>query len=701
MSQKITIGGNRLGSGKKMKVTQRGYDRSTDNLSTIVRTSAAPGVLIPVYNNIVLPGDTWDIDIDSIVRTLPTVGPLFGSFKQQVDVFFCPARLYQGIMHNNPVDVGMQMDKVIFPKIALYETKSNQGVFGREYSATSLLRYLGITSIGTITGNNNKVVGRKFEALDFLAYYDIFKNYYANKQEENAKVIQGKAKPINIDDFTAYRASVVAPGQNSTSQGLQIGNNNITPRLNANLLTNPVKLKLYTQERLHDYRSIFDYCQFVFTSQKTGDSAASEKPGSQVIRNLEEKREENWWVYEAQIYNNEAQYPWLANINLSQLVIIEKGVSIQDFPLKNIDKMRNMLLAETEPGTEVVIGTGSKYSIKPYAVVIPPIRSSGPSPNNANFLPMNGLVLKTYQNDILNNWINKEWIDGDGVNGEGNPISYITRVDTSAGYFTMDTLNVAQKLYNSMIEVAVRNGTIDAWQSAIYNVDGYGLSEIPTYIGGMSGEVVFEEVVSQSETETEASGNSPIGTLAGKGTLVGKKGGKITYRAKEPGIIMAILSLTPRIDYSQGNKWHISELGTMDDLHKPALDGIGFQDLLTEYMDAKSTYIQAEENGDTFAKVNTLAVGKTPAWQWYRTDINRTYGDFAEKYKSMFMTLNRQYETDADGTIEDATAYIDPTKYNYCFADASLTAQNFWVQIKFDIELRHVMSARNVLPYMR
>ena len=39
-------------------------------------------------------------------------------------------------------------------------------------------------------------------------------------------------------------------------------------------------------------------------------------------------------------------------------------------------------------------------------------------------------------------------------------------------------------------------------------------------------------------------------------------------------------SHTPRIDYSQGNKWW-TRLESMDDFHKPTLDAIGFQELIT------------------------------------------------------------------------------------------------------------------------
>ena len=62
-----------------------------------------------------------------------------------------------------------------------------------------------------------------------------------------------------------------------------------------------------------------------------------------------------------------------------------------------------------------------------------------------------------------------------------------------------------------------------------------------------------------------------------------RKGGKVTIKVTEPCVLIGIVSLTPRIDYSQGNNWDV-DLKTMNDLHKPALDEIGFQDLIIEQM---------------------------------------------------------------------------------------------------------------------
>ena len=94
----------------------------------------------------------------------------------------------------------------------------------------------------------------------------------------------------------------------------------------------------------------------------------------------------------------------------------------------------------------------------------------------------------------------------------------------------------------------------------------------------------------------------------------------------------------------------------------------------------------------------TKSAGKQPAWLNYMTNVNRTYGNFAIPDNEMFMTLNRRYEYDADNyAIKDLTTYVDPSKFNFIFAETSLDAMNFWTQIGVDIEARRKMSAK-VIP---
>ena len=113
MSITKTLGGERINTGKKMQVHMHGYERSTHNLSRIVKTTMAPGTLVPFMCTIGLPADTWDIELDAEMMTHPTIGPLFGSYKWELDVFQAPIRLYQGLLHNNKLGIGMNMARLL------------------------------------------------------------------------------------------------------------------------------------------------------------------------------------------------------------------------------------------------------------------------------------------------------------------------------------------------------------------------------------------------------------------------------------------------------------------------------------------------------------------------------------------------------------------------------------------------------------
>ena len=63
-------------------------------------------------------------------------------------------------------------------------------------------------------------------------------------------------------------------------------------------------------------------------------------------------------------------------------------------------------------------------------------------------------------------------------------------------------------------------------------------------------------------------------------------------------------------------------LDNLDQIHKPQLDQIGFQDLLTWKMDGDSLAF----NG---ADIKEFSVGKQPAWLDYMTNYNKTYGNFS------------------------------------------------------------------------
>ena len=657
-----TIGGDRLGSGKKMKVDLKSYERSSHNLGYVWRSTMASGTLVPFMAEVGLPGDTFDIDLNADIKTHPTVGPLFGSYKVQMDVFMCPIRLYQGQLHNNKLGIGMNMANIKLPQISLKADEIDANTIdidNSQINPSSIFSYLNIRGLGRqglfpITAD----VEREFNALSYISYWDIYKNYYANKQEEIGAVIHSERKIVkNVTLVRIYESgvpTVINEGTSGQSQITLVNGDYIVINTSGGTVwkEDDIVLNTITADGL---------VKFQTEGQDIPDFTWAYDGGTSTLTGT--------YVGYGITYYVEG---WDYNINGA----INSVPIIKTFPLSNIDDMREALQSWISPAPYII----NESSMEPYNL---PLKKYGDL--FSKLKNQEGLGIKTYQSDLFNNWMSTEWIVGN------NGINAITAIDTSDGSFTIDTLNLSKKVYDMLNRIAISGGTYDDWLDTVYTHERMKRVETPVYMGGLSKELVFQEVISNSQSE-----DSPLGSLAGRGTMGGKhKGGKITVKVDEPCYIIGIASLTPRVDYSQGNKWD-TNLKTMDDFHKPALDEIGFQDLVTDQMAFWDTI-----NTDAGTQIFQSA-GKQPAWLNYMTNVNQTRGNFAINDNEMFMTLNRRYEYgDGPGTglgiIKDLTTYIDPVKFNYIFADTARDAQNFWTQIGVDITARRKMSAK-IMP---
>lgn len=179
-----TIGKNTIGDNNKMKVAMHNYEMSTHDLSFVFRSTMASGVLVPCMKIIAQKGDIWDIQMTNKTLTHPTLGPLFGAYKLQHFIFTCPIRLYNSWLHNNRTGIGMKMSDIKFPIF-----RGGSATTGAKLNQSSILAYLGLRgtrSTGTTTQGLN--------AIPLLTYIDIFKNYFANTQENNFYIITGSTE---------------------------------------------------------------------------------------------------------------------------------------------------------------------------------------------------------------------------------------------------------------------------------------------------------------------------------------------------------------------------------------------------------------------------------------------------------------------------------------------------------------------------
>lgn len=648
------IGKNTIGDNDKMKVHLHDYNLSTHDLSFVHRNTQSVGTLVPSAVLLAQKGDTWYINIDTHVLTHPTVGPLFGSFKMETHVYSVPIRLYNSWLHNNRIAIGLDMSKIKLPLIRTtvtardipYYNDPNGGNLGEwsQVNPSCLLAYLGIRGYGW----TNAGTPMDFNAVPLLGYYDIFKNFYANTQEDNFYVIAGVPQVTQIKVTTTDQPDTTANNIMNVNAIIQNGESTLT------ILPN----------------TTYESNELVLTVQK---------PNDQWSRRQYLAAEIGAWTKATGTLNING----LPTNEQYLLVSVEANSTTKLVPYKLslIDDMRDTLYAIKGNVSAIITATNNNVYNQLYGQFV--------ERDSINLYksrkPQFGLAVKTYNSDLFQNWINTEWVDG--IAG----INEISSVDVTGGNLSIDALNLAQKVYNMLNRIAVSGGTYKDWLETVYTGGHYmERCETPMFEGGVSQEIVFQEVISNSATQEE-----PLGTLAGRGVSHGKtRGSQIKIKVTEPAFIMAISVITPRIDYSQGNEFWVTH-NNMGNLHVPALDGIGYQDSVNwqrAWWDYKKTS----------AATYQPAAGKTVAWINYMTNVNKTYGNFANNMTEAFMVLNRNYQYnttakfDANTNITDLTTYIDPVKFNYIFADTSLDAMNFWVQTAFDIKVRRLISAKQI-----
>lgn len=644
-----TLGKNTLGDNNKMKVAMRDYDMSTHDISTVFRSSVGVGMLVPFCKILCQKGDIIDINLINKTLSQPTLGPLFGSFKLQHFLFFGGFRLYNSWLHNNRTGIGMKMSDIKLPMMKA-NTSGTTTDAKTNISASALYKYLGWSKSRRTGGSANTGVLKN--GVPLLLYLDIFKNFFANTQEKKFYMLRGGLSVLTIGP-NIYKIPAKNIGVYPTN-GTSVGSFD-----ESNSWRNYWK-NVKVLGRKDDKEVITTMADL--STDPTKKTITIDKVTNVITE--------------------------IVNVEFDKNIIKYTKTQLNQYDLKILDQIRDVILHHK--GNETLIITSSSFG-----------ESNNGSTELAKFIDdtinsqsnkLGGMLLKTYDSDIFNNWVRTDWIDGAGG------ITEITSIDITAndGKLTMDALNLQQKVYNMLNRIAVAGGTYRDWLETVYTAGKYlDRPETPVFIGGMTQYIEFDEVISKSATET-VYGSQPLGDIA----AIGRGGkplnnGHVHYQCEEPGYIMGLIAITPMIDYSQGNDFDLN-LQTIDDLHKPALDGIGYQDLIQEQMVGEtSTYI----GGATIDKMKHLAANKTVAWIDYMTNYNRTFGDFAAGEALDFMVLNRRYEVGDNNTIKDLTTYIDPQKYIEIFADTSIDSQNFWVQTVVQATRRGNYSAKQI-PFL-
>ena len=110
----------------------------------------------------------------------------------------------------------LNMAQVKLPQINVtlnseYDTVTTEEEQWNQVNPSCLLAYLGIRGFANMEGTKSKVTSKN--ALAILAYYDIFKNYYANTQEEKFYIIGNTEEVIVFINGTQVNPNAITSNE--------------------------------------------------------------------------------------------------------------------------------------------------------------------------------------------------------------------------------------------------------------------------------------------------------------------------------------------------------------------------------------------------------------------------------------------------------------------------------------------------------
>ena len=542
------------------------------------------------------PAGLWDIpadshfecDLYSVLSSNPTLAPVLGKVKFRAEAYFVEKAAYVNRLRNNdrvPIDRNVPFPTTT-PASYKYYYSPKSSIFD------FLQMYPSGWSSSYINGDSPTDATPSLNAIPFLMYYDIYRNYYINPQDDNIPIrVYGYYPPTGAEHDTYH----------------------------------PI-------EDMYVRRNDFD------------DFITEARDSSDVFRDFEG--------------------------------------SFGFYPLPQ--------------GRSSDFGLNSSVS---------------------DFLHARGahrcLLRRTLNNDFFTSFVSNDNVE---------LMKRYTKVN-SVLIDGQNSISVQQiALANKNWRIATRSllwGT--DWKD--FNKVHYGVELLipygkPQFLGAISSDVVFNDVISQAQTgdnssnSNDVSANTNLASRAGLafGALQNAKDKHfIEFNTKDEGYVMVLISLVPEVDYYQG----IDPMYFKTNLQHSwmqELNSVGMQDFMRAWA---SVVPNSDSLGNTrpWSQFN-IAVWQVPIWFEYMAKYNQLHGDFTADFLNRYWTFARPfddfYSLFGQGVINDPTSqstldfngssYCLPEMFNYIFANVA-GQDNFQIQVRFDARL-NCMLDKQVISYL-
>lgn len=223
------------------------FDRSFTH-----KTTFDSGRLVPIMLDEILPGDSIELNINALIRSVVPVAPVMDNAKFTLHAFFVPNRLvwdkwksFMGESNNAWLDAGVDTIPVLdFMNANTFAAADDvYRIFGRN----SLFSYLGIPIISVSDTNNNNLP-TKLNALPIRAYVKIWNDWYRDQNLQDALLLDTSSN--NVIYNSDLQNQLISAGYNFWYDG---SDNNLPFNEDVWHLGVPYGLNLATVSKFADY----------------------------------------------------------------------------------------------------------------------------------------------------------------------------------------------------------------------------------------------------------------------------------------------------------------------------------------------------------------------------------------------------------------------------------------------------------------
>lgn len=195
--------------GKYFLTDQARNNRSNFNAGYKNRFSLDFGYLVPAGLWDIPSNSHFELDMQAVLSSNPTLAPVLGSMKFRAEAYYIEKAAYVDLLRNNeqvPLD-----RNVAFPTFDVNQLLDNVTPFFSPQSG--IFEFLQMLPAGW---SNNMFGGdaqtdalQPLNAIPLIMYYDIYRNYYCNPQDDNIPIrVKSYSASSNVTDHFVTRSSL-------------------------------------------------------------------------------------------------------------------------------------------------------------------------------------------------------------------------------------------------------------------------------------------------------------------------------------------------------------------------------------------------------------------------------------------------------------------------------------------------------------